>query len=526
VGALLKENAQTVLWDLETFNTRVIGEDEPVFKVAFSPDGKYLVTATSEEQGTVRLWDAKMGQLVSTLARVMNPGQLLANLEFSPDSRGLAIAGGSHREQYGEVVLLDVPSLKFQRRIGRAEWKVPIEGIAFSPNGRWLALSASDDVHLLDTATTNDVARFKAYREPGGRNGADLAFSADGRHLFAVSPWMSAKMWRLPAALVREESNTVSLKRFVASDKPLTDEGIVAEEGGWKITSDGQRRVQLFEVRTDGIEDALLIYRAKLKTSDPEIEVSLRIKVLHLAEQLSTDSTTTIARPGTLDWSNIAIPHRLDEGKRAEVVWLGLDIQGSGDVWIKDIELLKERLPARPKDNATDQAKEGLTREHAKSLIAKAASIPNDEWTKLGTDPGGPKAEHVTGTPLSWLLLTLNPNDLPSDAADVRKDFRILTPTFPKPTELSRVMWTSIGEGYASIIQPSYVTNVTVSSDDVVARGIIEFEAKGLYAGRVEFVARSASGEWQIEEFYLPNFRVTIQLEEDGVWRRIEESGE
>jgi len=164
-----------------------------------------------------------------------------------------------------------------------------------------------------------------------------------------------------------------------------------------------------------------------------------------------------------------------------------------------------------------------MTEDDLNSLIIEAAGIPNDEWTKLGTDPGGPSAKLVTGTPLSWLLLTLNPNDLPKGAADVRKDFRILTPKFPKPSELSRVMWISIDKGYASIIQPEYITRTSITTEGETARGTVEFEAKGMYAGSAEFAARHVRGKWQIDDFQLPNYGISIRREADGKWQRIKQ---
>jgi len=47
---------------------------------------------------------------------------------------------------------------------------------------------------------------------------------------------------------------------------------------------------------------------------------------------------------GTTDWVSCEIPFYLKKGQRPDLIKLNLAIEGSGKVWIRDVELLKTPL--------------------------------------------------------------------------------------------------------------------------------------------------------------------------------------
>jgi WD40 repeat protein/serine/threonine protein kinase len=89
-------------WDAKTYHERCTlkGHTGYVWKVAFSPDGRYL--ASGSWDSTVKIWDVKSGQEVRTLR---GHAGFIYGLAFSPDGWRLATASGSTR--HGEIKVWD-----------------------------------------------------------------------------------------------------------------------------------------------------------------------------------------------------------------------------------------------------------------------------------------------------------------------------------------------------------------------------------------------------------------------------------
>jgi WD40 repeat protein len=75
------------LWEVESGKEirQFIGHTDILYSVAFSPDGKYIATTSAD--GTARLWDVQTGQ---ELRRFVGHTAGVQNVAFSPDGKYLA----------------------------------------------------------------------------------------------------------------------------------------------------------------------------------------------------------------------------------------------------------------------------------------------------------------------------------------------------------------------------------------------------------------------------------------------------
>jgi WD40 repeat protein len=162
----------------------------PVCLVAFSPDGKTLVSVSDDPAGgsMVKIWDPETGVERGTLPGRFGPVRCLV---FSPDGKTLALGLQETLWSRSRIMLWETGTWQ-NRLILKPGQGAPV--LAFAPDGKTLASKGPDSSVLLWDPTTGELKQ--TLQGPPGYS--LLAFSPDGRTL-AMGGWgREVKLWDVP----------------------------------------------------------------------------------------------------------------------------------------------------------------------------------------------------------------------------------------------------------------------------------------------------------------------------------------
>jgi WD40 repeat protein len=115
------------------------GQERPVLKLAFSPDGQRLLTAAADQ--TVRLWDLASGEQATQVATAGVP----SGIGFSADGRRFAVGAGQ------QVTVFDASSGKALQTFTGTDAGTVL-GLQFSADGQRLAVRSAQALRVLVVA--------------------------------------------------------------------------------------------------------------------------------------------------------------------------------------------------------------------------------------------------------------------------------------------------------------------------------------------------------------------------------------
>ena len=132
-----------------------------------------------------------------------------------------------------------------------------------------------------------------------------------------------------------------TIRLFGTTDRTLSQDAIMVAQEGWAVDAKEEQTIRLFEVQEPQVEQCLLTYRAKLKTTDLAGRAYLEMWCRLPGQGEFFSKGLHQAIKGTTDWASYEIPFSLKKGQRPDLIKLNLVIEGRGKVWLKDIQLIK-----------------------------------------------------------------------------------------------------------------------------------------------------------------------------------------
>jgi WD40 repeat protein len=215
------------LWDIASGREThtLTGHAERVRALAFSPDSRRLASGSNDR--TIKIWDAAKGRETRTLAVGMNDA--VVAVAFTDDGRNVVSAGAGQRA----LVRFDAESGRQVGASSDAESLETLEAATFSVDGRLIATSNGDKTVVVRDVNAPQGERIFQTRASGVYS---TAFSPDGKWFASGSKDNTVRLWE--AATGRELHNlagnigVINSVAFSADSRTIAAAGL---SGGIKL---------------------------------------------------------------------------------------------------------------------------------------------------------------------------------------------------------------------------------------------------------------------------------------------------
>jgi hypothetical protein len=135
-----------------------------------------------------------------------------------------------------------------------------------------------------------------------------------------------------------------TMRVFRTTDPTIAQTNIEADQDAWLIDAKEPQTFRLFEINNPEAEQCLLTYRAKIKSEELKGRAFLEMwcRFPGQGEYFSKGLDQTVS--GTNDWGSHETNFSLKKGQQPDLIKLNVTVEGTGRIWLKDIELLRTPL--------------------------------------------------------------------------------------------------------------------------------------------------------------------------------------
>jgi WD40 repeat protein len=203
-----------------------------VESMAWSPDGKYLVSGSFQE---IAVWDPLTGE---QRHKITGFAHGVVALTFSQDSKLLGVAGGEPTVE-GEIKVFEVGTWKQLTDIKNGHSDT-VYGIAFSPDNKMLATGSADKfVKVWELPSGKFVKSFEGHTH----HVLDVGWMADGKLLASAGGDNTVKVWDFDKG---EQARTIN-----AHAKQVTRLLFIGKKQEF-VTAGGDNQVKVFNATNGG----------------------------------------------------------------------------------------------------------------------------------------------------------------------------------------------------------------------------------------------------------------------------------
>ena len=214
-------------------NLPVYHNPPTITSVDVSPDGAFIAAAGYHE---VFLIDAKTGRL----QRLVGSSSRINTVRFSPDSKCLAVAGGTPAVA-GEVQVWNTQTATLE--LSTSVTYDALSGVRWSPDGKQLAFGGGDNSLRAIDSVTGQQTLFQGAHEDWV---LDTVYTVDGKHLISIARDMSCKL------------TEVETERFIDNVTSITPGAL---SGGLNSVDRHPSRDEVLLGGADGIAKVYRVFR-------------------------------------------------------------------------------------------------------------------------------------------------------------------------------------------------------------------------------------------------------------------------